>query len=366
MTAILGCNYAGAPLLMGDVIESMAPDHAPTDVYIPSVGRVDLPSNPHCQRRISGLVQKVSIIGPNLAFAWCGDVRAAKDILTAIRDANNIRLFDYGSLTKHLDNESPSLKRGDVGLIGLIKDGANWRMFARNVRRYEDQTFTVIWAGGTGAETLKTQLQNFCAESSSSGSTPIHKAISLGTALSGMLITHEVHHLESLKALYGGAYEIATIIDGKCSKVDDLMYVQWFADMNEEDFTIRSLSHVFQYSYWNDLLIVRSVKFTNGTEARPKDDDSYTLIPPVFRKLVPDDFRLAPIPSLAAPIVSHQITFRALDSEVYTLSRIDFANDAAFKVVEKALPNAQHKIECHIHTNFIRDISSEIRRLMHR
>ena len=191
MTAILGCSsHAGVPLLMGDVIESTAPDYAPANVYIPSVGTVDLPSNPRCQRRISGLVQKVSIIGPNLAFAWSGDVRAAKDILTTIRDANNIRLFDYASLIRHLDNESPSLKYGDVGLIGLIKDGSNWRMFARNVRRYEDQTFTAIWADGTGAKTLVTQLQNFCAESSSSGGTPIHKTIGLGAALSGTLITH--------------------------------------------------------------------------------------------------------------------------------------------------------------------------------
>ena len=245
----------------------------------------------------------------------------------------------------------------------MIKDHSVLRMFARNVPCYEDQTFTAIWVDGTGADSLVAQLRNFHPSPSRAGS-PIHCAITLGTALSGTLITHEVHHLESLRALYGGAYEIATIINGVCTKIEDVMYVQWFANMNQRGFSFRSLSHVFRYSYWHDLLVIRSVKVVNGTVAHPSEDDSYTLIPPVFRDLTLDDIRLAPVPPLMAPVVSHQITFRALDGEVYTLTRTDFWNIAGFNVVEKELSGAQHLIEFHVADDFFRETADEIRRLM--
>jgi len=363
MTAILGCNYHGAPLLFGDVIQSIPAVFAKPYVYIPSVGRVDVSPNPNSQYHMSGLVQKVSIIGPNLAFAWTGSVSAAKNILQRIRDANNLQLFDWASLARLLDQDSPSLARGDIGLIGLLKDGTNWRMFARNVAHHEDTTFSLIWTGGTGAESLLAQIRNFREDSASStGITPIHSVIALGTALSGALITHKVHHLDSLRSGYGGAYEIATIINDACDKIQDVMYVQWFGEMSEDRLSIRSPNRIFQNSYWKDLLIVRSLTLANGM--RDQERDEYTLIPPVFRELTPDDTRLAPIPPLAAPIVSHQITFRALDRNVYTVTRTDFANSAGFKVLETSLPNSKHKIEIHFADKFITETAAEIHRLM--
>ena len=363
MTAILGCSFHGAPLLFGDVVESIPAAIATPYVYIPSVGRVDVPPHRDSQYRISGLVQKVSIIGPNLALAWTGNVSAAKDILQRIRDANDIQLFNWASLARLLDQDSPSLLRGDIGLIGLLKDGANWRMFARNVTHHEDTTHSLIWTGGTGAECLLAQIRNARSYSASStGGTPIHSVIALGTSLSGALITHEVHHLDSLRSGYGGAYEIATIINGVCDKVQDVMYVQWFAEMSEDGLSIRSPNRVFQNSYWKDLLIVRSLTLPNGAQAQERDE--YTLIPPVFRELTADDTRDAPIPSLAAPIVSHQITFRALDRNVYTSTRTDFANSAGFEVLETSLPNSKRKIEIHFAEQFVTETAAEIQRLM--
>lgn len=363
MTAILGCNYQGAPLLFGDVVESTLAPLATPYVYIPSIGRAAVSPNPGAHYRISGLIQKVSIIGPNLAFAWTGDVPAAKDILQRIRDANNIQPFDWSSLARLLDQDSPSLARGDIGLIGLLKDGTNWRMFARNVEHHEDTIFSLIWTGGTGAESLLGHLRNVRRESAVSRSaTPIHRVIALGTMLSGALITHEVHHLDSLRSGYGGAYEIATIIGGVCDKVQDLMYVQWFAEMTKDSLSIRPPNRVFQNSYWKDLLIVRSLTLPNDLGAQERDE--YTLIPPVYRELTPEDIRDAPIPPLNAPIVSHQITFRVPDGNVYTATRTDFANSAGFKVLETSLPKSKHKIEIHFADQFIAETATEIQRIM--
>lgn len=72
MTAIIGCSVAGVPLLMGDVLESTPAFVAPTDLYIPSVGSVALAEGG--AYRPCGLVQKVCLVGPNLVFAWSGDV----------------------------------------------------------------------------------------------------------------------------------------------------------------------------------------------------------------------------------------------------------------------------------------------------
>ena len=236
-------------------------------------------------------------------------------------------------------------------------------MFARNVTHHEDTTHSLIWTGGTGAECLLAQIRNARSYSASStGGTPIHSVIALGTSLSGALITHEVHHLDSLRSGYGGAYEIATIINGVCDKVQDVMYVQWFAEMSEDGLSIRSPNRVFQNSYWKDLLIVRSLTLPNGAQAQERDE--YTLIPPVFRELTADDTRDAPIRSLAAPIVSHQITFRALDRNVYTSTRTDFANSAGFEVLETSLPNSKRKIEIHFAEQFVTETAAEIQRLM--
>jgi hypothetical protein len=117
-------------------------------------------------------------------------------------------------------------------------------------------------------------------------------------------------------------------------------------------------------NYWNDLLIVRSLTLANSIGDQERDE--YTLIPPVFRELTPDDIRLAPIPQLAAPIVAHQITFRGLDQNVYTVTRTDFRNSAGFKVLETSLPHSKHKIEIHFADQFITETAAEIHRLMQR
>jgi len=365
MTAILGCCYAGAPLLFGDVIESIESraEYLPNPYpYIPSVGSVNVSPNPGSQYRISGLVQKISIIGPNLALAWCGDVKLAKDILERIRDANDIQPFDYATLTRLLDHDSPSLASGDVGLIVLLKDGMGLTMFAKNVQDFPDATFSLIWAGGTGLDSLLANLGSHRVGVHCSN--PVLSAISLGASLSGSLITHEVHHLDSLRLGYGGTYEIATLIDGVCAKVSEIMNVLWFGKINKDGFSLRLPNRIFHNSYWNDLLIVRSLTIADGLVDQQRDE--YTLIPPVFRKITSDDIRLAPIPLFNSPTVAHHITFRGLDGKVRTVSKVGFGNVPGFNIVETSLPNDKHKIEIHIDDEFINRTSDEIYQLMKR
>lgn len=358
MTAILGFSYLRLPVLIGDVMVSQKSKFAPKSTYVPSTGNIAIPSDVRYQYRICDLVQKVSIVGKNLAIAYTGDFDSARNLLTVIQDANNISPFDYKTLTTYLDNESPSLTAGKFSIIVLIKDGESWRLFARNIQQCEEGNFSPYFEGGTGGKDLAAQLNNLPSSPClSNDATPLQNIMALGASLSGTLITHEIHHPTSLKNVYGGAYEVLSINENGCTKLDNILYVKWFADYENGKLTKLKLTHLFRYLYWNDFLIIRTVNFSGDLTT---NDDSYTIIPTVFKNLETGDVDNAPTPELNAQIVSHQITFRAKNGDVYTFSRIDFSKPDVFNAIETTLSDNKHQIEVRHSNTFIKEISDAL------
>ena len=361
MTAILGFSYLRLPVLIGDIMVSQNSQFAPKSIYVPSTGNISIPSDVRHQYRICDLVQKVTIVDKNLAIAWTGDLEYAKNLLTTIQDANNISPFDYKTLTTYLNNESPSLKRRDISIIGLIKDGESWRLFAHNIQ-CEEGDFSLYFEGGSGGKVLADELNNIQPSSLLSNATLLQNIIALGASLSATLITNEIHNHTSLKNLYGGAYEVLSINENGCTKLDNILYVHWIADYENGKFTNLKLTHLFRHLYWNDLLIIRTVNFSDGLTT---DEDNYTIIPTVFNDLKIGDVDNAPIPELNAQIVSHQITFRTKNHGVNTLSRTDFSKPDVFNIIDTTLPDNKHKIEVRYSNIFVKEISDNLSKIMH-
>lgn len=359
MTAIMGFGYGGVPVLIGDVVESVSSRYAPTNMYFPSVGRISITPDKKRGRTPSGLVQKLAVIGDNLMIAWTGDVRSANDLLTTIQDANNIEPFSRASLGRFLQQQSPSVNRKDVGLIGVIKDGDYWTMFQKNVQTYKDKTLGSIFAGGSGARQVAAQLRSF----EPPGNKEISGAEVIGVAagISASLITHEAHHLASLENLYGGVYEIATTGTGKPEKIKDIMYVHWMTNLDRGRFSRASLTYIYRIAYWNELLLVRTVKFDCDENA---GFDSYIAIRSVFRELTSEGLKNAPIPPLQSDLVCHLFTFRDQDGNVRSFVRLDNLKGSEFKVIEKQIADSKHKVEARVASNFFGDVNDALRDAM--
>lgn len=350
MTAVLGTFVRNMPILVGDAIESM-PDHAaPAKIYVPTTGVTELPAS-RSSLRNCGLVQKLAVLGSNLAIAWSGNVTAAKHVLEAIRDANNITPFDGASLTRYLDRDVPSVINGQVGLICLLQNSEAGVMFSRNAQCVDDAVLGPVFVDGSGSEALIQQLRGFVAPEFTAES-PWHDAVSVAAAFTGTLLFHESHHAHSLRENFGGAYEIATTGKGGISKLEDVMYVQWFGELRGDAFSLLP-SRIFRYGYQSDVLVVRTISWSREGGGTIQSSDTYTLIPSVLRDLTPQDMSEAQPPSLCAPLVSHQITLKGPAGEVLTFNRNDFGCTGAFEIVETSLPHGRHGIEVRIANHFM-------------
>jgi hypothetical protein len=353
MTAILGTWVGVAPVLLADIVVSTADPEYRGPAYVPSIPKTDIPKS-RSQLQICGLVQKMTVIGPHLAIAWtAGDVSLARNLLARISDHDRIEPFTYAALAQLLDTDSPSIARGDVGLIGMVRDATGLRMFGRNVPFHSEERFVGVWAGGSGAKVLAQQLRNLVGDQFTfPNASATQVAVGMAAALSSCLITHEIFHAESLRDGFGGGFELASLVEGGFAKVPDITYVLWLFGSHGA----LHASRVIRYAYVRDLLVIRTATF----EEDAAQVDFYTLVPPVFRELAASDYAI-PAPPLLASHVAHAFTYRNRDGGVSTFTRLDFCNTTGFDIEESA-SGMEHRATLKVPYSFLKETAETLAR----
>ena len=87
--------------------------------------------------------------------------------------------------------------------------------------------------------------------------------------------------LQNLNDLYGGGYEIATVLNQKFAKVDDITYLFWQASVDGKGGVriSRLPLKACRYSYHNDILLIRSAKFEDKGDMRAFEQQLLAVSP---------------------------------------------------------------------------------------
>jgi hypothetical protein len=128
--------------------------------------------------------------------------------------------------------------------------------------------------------------------------------------------------LTNLKAFYGGGYEIATVLDQKFAKLNDVTYLFWRADRDSKGVRIGRLPvRACRYSYHNDMLVIRSAKFEDKGEERAIEQNLF-YVSPVYREPHPGELASITPPSLNARFLCNYFLVPVPPNEIAILGML--------------------------------------------
>ncbi len=277
---------------MGDLLIS-TPDNSDKEIVFPTIGKISRKHFSRREYRPTGFSQKVNLLSPNLAIAWAGTKLYAQCFIREVMEAglhNNPARDALQDVFKRIEGQ------GKVSIIGVYRNGKEMCLFEFGSQSVTlpDSSFGWFKAMGTGYASLLKTVSTLESNVTSGQPNKLENGISVAINLTVALLSLEVQTAVPLENLYGAGYEILHPLGSGLAKLCDLTYLFWREE--EESFGVwRLIPFPFLascYSYYEDVLIIRSVRLSsNGQSASCKieSDELHTILP-IYRSVREEEF----------------------------------------------------------------------------
>ena len=188
--------------------------------------------------------------------------------------------------------------------------------------------FKYFKAAGSGYATLLDLAPKIEMETTSGKLNKLESGIATSITFTTSLISTEVLSLLSLKKLFGAGYEVVHPLRDNLSKFKDLTYVFWRAE-EESKGKWRMLPFPFlasNYSYHQDMLIIRSVRMSSNTNANSckLDSDESHIVTPIHRAFNPEELIGYSPRSLNSKFICNIFLWKNNDGEIGIYSNFGF------------------------------------------
>jgi len=263
MTVIASFVVNGCPVIIGDLLISGTTDSEHT-IHLPTIGSIENIFTEGCEYVPTGLLQKVVVIDENLVIAWAGSVVGAKTALSEIKLAHSRNRFTPDSLWQFIQEMENDPDYDEIALICMIGDGDKIDRFGLRATYLTLGSFEEIFVAGSGSERFLRSLNQM----NNKDLTKLDQtaaAIAVAMNIFGFLLFDEMappseHGLHSLFEYFGSGYEIATFIERKITKIDDIIFTFWLAEIVDEGAMLRLPPlRMYKYYYIDDCLYLYSL-----------------------------------------------------------------------------------------------------------
>ncbi len=315
MTLIASFHVKNWPVLVGDIMIS-APAHGKKirPFNIPTHANVNARLPPASEDIVSGLVQKVTILGPDLALAWSGTSICARSVFRDILQRNQLPTFrDVASV---LDE-----RRGEAGMdlyvTGICLEEAQGE--ARPIIRFAWDSdigweghkhvfpeYGDCYAGGTGADAFRSLLGTNAVAKLPAETPPLESAICVSLSHLGKLAGDQMRSGAGIASFFGGAFEIVTLLADQLQKIGDVTYHFWEARSAPNAQVTITFHASLRIAYFEDYLVIRKLEF-GGEVADAIGADEVYVIRPVHRS-VDDAERARVVASVPRPSMNARFT----------------------------------------------------------
>jgi hypothetical protein len=164
-------------------------------------------------------------------------------------------------------------------------------------------------------------------------------SLPIALQLCGIFLEAEMRTYESLYNFYGGGYEIASLGERGFGKVDDLIYLFWFAEIHGQEVRMKPLK-AFKYKYYGDVLAIRTLTLQDGDDAVSITfDDSTHLIHPSFRDITEEEITNFVYPNMNSKFICNYFLVSDPAQGFDVLTRIDFIKDGDPNLVFQPISN---------------------------
>lgn len=289
MTAVARLAIDNYPLLIGDILLS-APEVQGRNIRVPTVDDITNVFPVGSGFTPSGLRQKITVVGDNLVIGWSGMRIAAKVVIQELLERNKQEPFTNDSLMRHFGGLDESYWKQGLGLVGFVKDSRGIAQFGFRYLNLNTELFGRVGLLGSGAENFEKFLQNLpCLPPPSREVNSLERSLACALMTSGAFLSSEIATHESLLNFYGGGYEIASLFNGKFSKLDDITYLFWHGDITDDGIRM-NLHQVCKYSYVNDVLLIRTATLSEfAANTRLTIKQSVEVVPPIYREVTHEE-----------------------------------------------------------------------------
>lgn len=272
MTVVACFQCHGQPLIIGDLMLSSWSEKPPATLpfNIPTIPDVNAKIPLEWGSLVVGLRQKIVVLDDTFAIAWAGSFLAARVVVRELNELIVKGPLRFEQIQEVLNKAE--LGTQDLFIAGLLVQreysdrlvvtrfswdtNAGWTKLNPQVRGLDP-----IYMGGSGESDLvkvmsaaTTSLGNSAPPSSCA--TAISVAISMTNLLSG----EQSRTASGVSALYGGGFEVATIIDGRISKVGGVSHFFMDALRLPHGGIKVQLRRAISYNYKGDVLVVNTIE----------------------------------------------------------------------------------------------------------
>ncbi len=319
MTAVLRLKFRNKyPAMMGDLLLS-AP-LVSQNFYIPTRDG-QLIFSPGADKVPFSLRQKVVVIDDNLVIGWAGDAYPANDVITGLREKNESTRLTRQSFAEYFNSLDDSIKNRNTSFLGFFKESDQLHSFHVKCNHFSTAPLGDVAVIGSGAEDVVDYVQNASILPAPPTDNVVIPAVLTMMSISGSLLSSEIQSDYSLRNLFGGGYEIATIVGGAFQKIEDMTYLFWNAVVTGNTVDIAYPHRSFQISYLDDVLLIRVDSMTkNG---------GVTIYPvtPIYKYVDPDDFVGLVPSSLNSKFICNYFTFRDVHGKNVILVRAEYVGE---------------------------------------
>jgi hypothetical protein len=344
MTLISRFTVNSHPLLFGDVLIS-GNEEVGRSPNIPTVGDTRSVYPEGSGFVISGLRQKINIVGANLVIGWAGGRSIAQTIIRELREQNSRTPFTSDGLVSFFKSWGTKVKDQEVGFLGYLIDKNSTIGFTFCFKTKEVLFPTDLFGqvGLIGSEVatdhIRAHLQainEVPVPPNDRGlkARPLDIAIFFALQVSGVFLEAEMRSHESLHNYFGGGYEVATLGRGAFAKLDDLTYMFWDALVDDDDELVKLKPHkAFKYKYYGDMLAIRTLSLKESDVALMAFDDSIHLIEPIYRAITQEEIDHFVVPSMNSRFLCNYFFVFDREQRVDLFAKIDFIKDKKPNVI---------------------------------
>lgn len=294
MTLVASFDIDKHPILIGDLMisrpskgESYKPFKIPT---YDDVNR-DVPD--YLGYVVSGLKQKVILLNRNLAIAWVGDVIAAITVVKEINKTFSNADITISELINYLGNID-YLGNLQLYITGLVLQKHDEKIaccrFAWDSHlgwesnKFLTQELGKVYAGGTGSYDFENIVTGMHVHPSTQA-TSAKKAITTSLSIISQLTGHQMRTGAGLPVLYGGGYELVTLLDGELRKIDDVIYHFWIVKRLANGEMNITFQKTLKIAYYQDFLVICKVDMyiDQENDNRSTMKNELYVIPPIHR-----------------------------------------------------------------------------------
>ena len=283
MTLIGAFTVNGSPVLFGDVLVTREGPPS-SSVKLPTVGDVNARLSDEFAFHVAGLCQKVNLITPKHAVAWCGSAVQARAALRELRDVVD-REPNKASAVADYFTQLPEREREDLSILALtLSDGQVVTIYFMNAATAQEAYTMNIRLAGSGALYGRAFFERIASgplPEVDQAAPPFVPALGTGLTIASQAIGRELTSGGTLIERWGGAIEISFLNGNGFQKLDNVLYLTLSCELAADRLRINAVPHVIKCSYQQLDLVCRTVRLIGEIHHLRIAEDQIVVVPPM-------------------------------------------------------------------------------------